>query len=88
MPEERFALAIRGADGDGTLIHAALKGSARSFSTANLLRGLLLYPLLTLEVTAAIHWHALLLWLKGIRVRRKPAPPPHTTTPVSGLHAS
>jgi len=85
LPADRFALVIRGSDADGTLIHASLAGAARSFDTANLLRGLLLYPLLTLKVTAAIHWHALRLWLKGIRVRTKPAPPHQPTTAVSGI---
>ena len=46
------------------------------------MRGLLLYPLLTLKVMAAIHWHALRLWLKGIRIRHKPEPPQEPTTPV------
>lgn len=82
MPAERFALSIRGFDTDGTLIHASMTGLAKPFTTANLLRGLLLYPLLPVKVTAAIHWHALRLWLKGIRVRRKPAPPRQSTTPV------
>jgi len=84
-PAERVALAIRGFDGDGTLIQAALAGTAAPWTTTNLLRGLLLYPLLTAKVTAAIHWHALLLWLKGIRVRSKPAPPRETTTQVSSI---
>jgi DUF1365 family protein len=82
LPKERFALAIRGSDAGGTLIHASLAGVARPFTNATLLRGLLLYPLLTFKVTAAIHWHALRLWLKGIPVRRKPAPPTQPTTPV------
>ena len=82
LPRERFALAIRGFDADATLIHASMGGSAKPFTTANLLRGLALYPLLPFKVTAAIHWHALRLWLKGIGLRRKPAPPGQSTTPV------
>nr|WP_292764479.1 DUF1365 family protein [Mesorhizobium sp.] len=88
LPAERFALAIRGSDADGALIHASLACAARSFHTLNLLRGLLLYPLLTLKVTAAIHWHALRLWLKGIRVRHKPEPPLQPTTVVSSIPRS
>ncbi len=88
LPVDRFALGIRGLDENGTLIHASLAGEARPFTSANLLRGLLLYPLLTFKVTAAIHWHALRLWLKGIRVRHKPAPPSQPTTPVSSIPAS
>lgn len=88
LPAERFALAIRGSDADGALIHASLAGVAKPFSTVNLLRGLLLYPLLTIKVTAAIHWHALRLWSKGIRIRGKPAPPTEPTTPASSISAS
>jgi DUF1365 family protein len=82
LPADRFALAIRGADEDGTLIHASLAGTAAPFDSAGLTRGLLLYPLLTLKVMAAIHWHALLLWFKGIHIRHKPAPPQEPTTPA------
>jgi len=32
-------------------------------------------PLITAKVTLAIHWEALRLWLKGIRLRARPAPP-------------
>jgi DUF1365 family protein len=83
VPAERFALTIRGSDADGALFHASLSCKAKPFTTANLLRGLVLYPLLTLKVTAAIHWHALRLWLKGIRIRHKPPPPVESTTTVS-----
>jgi DUF1365 family protein len=33
------------------------------------------YPLLTLKVVAGIHWEALKLWLKGVKVWTKPEPP-------------
>jgi DUF1365 family protein len=88
VPRERLALAIRGFDAEGTLIHASLAGEAKPFTTANLIRGLMLYPLLTFKVTAAIRWHALRLWLKGIRVRRKPSPPRVNSTPVSCIRRS
>ena len=80
-PGERVAVAIKGSDADGTLIHASLAGVAAPFTSANLLRGLLLYPLMTFKVTAAIHWHALRLWLKGIRIRPKPAAAGRTHDP-------
>jgi len=82
LPGERVAVAIKGSDADGTLIHASLAGVAAPFTSANLLRGLLLYPLMTFKVTAAIHWHAFRLWLKGIRIRPKPQPPGEPTTPI------
>ena len=33
------------------------------------------YPFQTLTVLSRIHWHALLLWRKGVQFYRKPAPP-------------
>jgi DUF1365 family protein len=87
-PAGRIALSIRGCDAEGMLIHASLAGVAAPWSAASLLRGLILYPLVTMKVTAAIHWHALRLWLKGVPVWRKPAAPDHPTTPVSSLPTS
>ena len=31
-------------------------------------------PLMTLKVMAAIHWEALKLWLKGVRLTKQPPP--------------
>jgi uncharacterized protein len=36
--------------------------------------------LITAKVTLAIHWEALRLWLKGIRLRERPAPPARNAT--------
>jgi uncharacterized protein len=36
--------------------------------------------LITIKVTLAIHWEALRLWLKGIRLRNKPSPPVRNAT--------
>ena len=83
IPEERVALAIRGSDADGIIIHASLVGTSAPFSSSQLLRALLLYPLLTFKVIAAIHWHALRLWMKGIPIREKPAQPEQVTTPIN-----
>ena len=33
-------------------------------------------PLRTLKVVAAIHWEALKLWIKGVRLTPQPAPAP------------
>ena len=42
---------------------------------ASLARVLWRYPLMTAQVVAAIHWHALRLWLKHNPVHDHPAPP-------------
>lgn len=74
-PDESVTLAIRTTDSDGLLLVAALSGRRRALSNGSLLGVLATYPLLTLKVIAAIHWHALRLWLKGIRLRPRPHPP-------------
>ncbi len=74
-PDECVTLAIRTADGDGPLLVAALSGRRRALSNGSLLGVLATYPLLTLKVIAAIHWHAFRLWLKGIGLRPRPHPP-------------
>lgn len=79
-PRERVALAIDGHDDEGRLIATSLSGKRRDLSDATLLRLLVSHPLLTLKVTAAIHWHALRLLAKRIRWQPHPAPP---DTPVS-----
>ena len=50
---------------------------------ANLLRAFIAQPLLAAQVLGAIHWEALKLWRKGVRLRAKPLPP---ADPVSVVH--
>ena len=83
LPDERIALAIRAADNDGVLLVAALSGNRRPLTDGSLLRLLVTYPLLTLKVVAAIHWHALRLLLKGMRPRVRPNPPDVPVTAVN-----
>ena len=71
-------------------LHAAAPGGDKCFdATMRLQRAplngpqlalaLLRYPLMTLQVIAAIHWQALRLWLKGVPVHTHPAKPPIQT---------
>jgi DUF1365 family protein len=83
LPDEKIALAIRAADNDGLLLVAALSGDRRPLTDGSLLRLLAIYPLLTLKVVAAIHWHALRLLLKGMRLRVRPNPPDVPVTAVN-----
>jgi DUF1365 family protein len=74
-PGEHIAIGIRGADSAGPVITAALVGARRPLTDRALLGLFLTMPALTLKVILAIHWEALRLWLKGLRLRARPAPP-------------
>jgi len=75
QPAERAVVAIEGSDADGKLISAAYVGKRRELTDTNLLRAFLAQPLLAMQVLGAIHWEALKLWRKGMRLRTKPPPP-------------
>lgn len=76
-PGERVSIAIDGHDAEGRLIAASLSGRRQPLDDATLLRLLATHPLLTLKVTAAIHWQALRLLAKRIPWRTHPVPPEH-----------
>lgn len=71
MPAEKLALCVDIVRGPQRLLHSTLTGSRGRLSDAALLGCLLRYPFATLAVTLRIHWHALLLWLKGAPFFRK-----------------
>jgi len=59
-------------DAEGALLLAAYGAKPRPLADSTLLAALLAHPLLTLKVIAAIHWEALLLWIKGVPVHAHP----------------
>lgn len=78
-PTERIALTIEGSDAQGPVIVASLAGIRRSLTDAVLLGAFFSFPFMTFKVVAGIHWEALKLWVKGMRLRpRPPAPAPIT----------
>ena len=66
-PGDRLALRIRQAGPEGETLIATHTGQARQLTDAGLARALLRHPLMGVRVIALIHWHALLLALKGVR---------------------
>ena len=82
-PGERISTVVNGRGPTGEpLIHAAFAGQRRALTDAVLGQALLSYPFLTLGVVAAIHWEALKLFAKGLRLRHRPALPPTPVTVV------
>lgn len=79
-PDTRLALAIEAADHDGAVLYAAFNGRRRALTDAALLSMLLRFPLLALQVLGGIHWEALKLWLKGLKLRPRPEAPQTTVS--------
>lgn len=82
LPDESVSLSICGQDREGPMIYAALKGIRKPFTDATLLKATLRHPFVTLKVMAAIHLHALFIWLKGIRLTKQPPTPAYAVTIV------
>ena len=74
-PGQDLAVSVVGRDASGPVIVAHLAAARHELTDGALLRACIAYPFVTLKVIVGIHWEALLLWLKGLRVQRRPAPP-------------
>ena len=74
-PAARVAIGVFGHDAAGMLIGATLTGQRQALTDAALLVGLLRMQLLAMKVVLGIHWEALKLWRKGMRIQHRPPPP-------------
>jgi uncharacterized protein len=81
-PAANVFLRIANSDKDGKLLIATLAGARRRLSTRQLAASCLAVPAMTLKIVAGIHWQALRLWLKGVRLVPRP-PAPAATAPPS-----
>lgn len=79
-PGERVSVAIHVSDADGLLLAASFVGVAEPLTNGALARVLLRHPLLVLEVLGGIHWEALKMALKGLRLA--PAPKARNAPPA------
>jgi DUF1365 family protein len=86
-PAERATVAIEGRDSSGLMITAAYGGTRHALTDRNLFRAFLAQPLLAGQVLGAIHWEALILWRKGMRLRTKPVPPARSVSLVPAAAA-
>ncbi len=81
-PAGTVSVTVRGSDAEGTMITANFAGERLEVSNRALLATFLRHPLLTLKVVGGIHWEALKIIAKGIRLHQRPPPPATAVTVV------
>lgn len=79
-PGDGVRLRILESDAEGPILAATFSGERRPLTSATLVRLCARFPFMTLKVMAAIHWEALRLWLKGVRLADHPPAP---SSPIS-----
>jgi len=74
-PGETLSLLIRETDYEGPILTAAFIGEREEVSDRVLLQAFFQYPLMTMKIIAGIHWEAMKLFAKGLRLLKgAPAP--------------
>ena len=74
-PSESLTLRILETDEEGPILAATFAGARADLTTRTLLGTCLSLPLMTLKVILGIHWEALRLYIKGMRLVPRPKPP-------------
>ena len=69
-PGNNVQIVINETDAEGPLLTASFSGTREPLTDATLARAMLRHPLMTLKVTLGIHWEAIKLLAKGLRVYR------------------
>lgn len=67
-PADAVKIRILETDADGPLLAATFSGRRRPLSSVSLAKAFLALPFVTAKITAAIHWQALRLWMKGAKL--------------------
>ncbi|MEM8651265.1 MAG: DUF1365 domain-containing protein [Pseudomonadota bacterium] len=80
-PADKLRIRILEHDESGPILSATFSGDSRELSTKQLCFGALKTLGLSFKIVAGIHYEALILWLKGIRLRPRPAPPQKVSFP-------
>jgi DUF1365 family protein len=85
-PGETFLITVIERDQAGAILTATQAQSRVALSDAALARVFFSHPLLTLKVIAGIHFEALRLWAKGLRLQTRP-PAPEQPVSIQTLRA-
>ena len=79
-PTEDVSVGIQVLDAEGLVLAAAFSGDRAKLTDRMILREVLRMPVQGAKVLGGIHWEALKLWLKGLKLRPEP---PMPSIPVS-----
>ena len=70
-PENKLLVVINQNDDTGKLLYASQKGLKKEINSKNLIFSYISHPLMSFKIIGAIHFEALKLWLKGIKLVKK-----------------
>ncbi len=68
-PGEVISVTVKVNDGGGPLLNANFSGKRTPFTNRSLKRLFFRYPMMTIKVVAGIHWEAVKLLAKGLRLK-------------------
>ena len=71
IPGNKLSVVIDQRDSEGKLLFASQDGKRSELTSKNLLFSYLKHPLMTFKIISAIHFEALRLWLKRIKLVKK-----------------
>ncbi|MGV3551181.1 DUF1365 domain-containing protein [Rhizobium sp.] len=81
-PDETLSIRIDVSDAEGKVLGARHVARKQQLTDRALLSAFFAIPLLTLKVVGGIHWEALKIWLKRVRLVARPAPPENPVSVV------
>ena len=70
-PDHNLSIIIDQRDENGKLLFASQDGIRSKLTSKNLIFSYIKHPLMTIKIISAIHFEALRLWLKGIKLVKK-----------------
>lgn len=81
-PSDTISVVVAAGDRRGPVLVASLTGRRRTLTDRALASIFFALPLMTLKVVVAIHWEALKIWWKGMRLYPRPPAPTQAVTGV------